>query len=267
MKKKRVFPARTVYYASDSDDFLSLGKREDIRIDASYDYSRDTLPRRIGDFIAYRLLATPAAFLYTKLKFRERFIGKEKLKAFNKTGYYIYSNHTQPIADAFSPNVLTYPKKNSVIINKDNLNLPILGRHLKRLGGLPLPDDLKAARAFALEIEKRIGRGEAVTVYPEAHVWEYHTEIRDFPDSALDLPLRTDSPVFTATRTYRLAKRRVICDIYVDGPFLPDQALPRRDARAKLKSEVYSAMKERSRLSDVKVVEYIRKEESDVRSE
>ncbi len=254
--KHKSYPLRTVEYSSESCDFVTLEEKTNIKIDGAYRYKRCGFWQRICDFTAYRLLATPCAYFYTKHKFRERFIGKDKIKEL-KCGFFIYSNHTQPIADAFSPNVLTFPKKNSIIIHKENLSMPILGRHLKRLGGLPLPEDMRAAKNFTDEVQARISRGEAVTVYPEAHVWEYFTELRDFPDSTLDLPVRCAAPVITATRTYRQAKRgRVVCDIYIDGPFYPDTALSKKDARAKLKSEVYSAMLERTRLSTVKVVEY-----------
>ena len=263
MKQKALFPKRTVYYLSERDDFMSLEENRELKIDRSYRYDRSSLFQRIGDFIAYRLIAAPCAFLYTKLKFSEHFIGKKKLRAYRNVGYFIYSNHTQPIADAFSPNILSFSKKNSVIINKQNLFLPVLGRHLKRLGALPLPEDLRAARSFTQEVEARIRRGEAITVYPEAHIWEYYTGVRDFPVSCLELPVRCSAPVFTATRIYKQKGRRVVCDIYIDGPFSPDTSLSKREAQAKLKNEVYNAMLERSKLSSVDVIKYVKRTDSE----
>ncbi len=286
--KKRL-PKKTVYYRSETDDFVTLSEKQSIKIDGSYKYSRDSLWQRLGDFIAYRLIATPLAYIFTKHKFHERFIGKEKLKEYTKAqrntssrssksahgdgardmqkgkdapcGYFIYSNHTQQIADAFTPNMLVFPKKNSVIIDKNNLSLPLLGRHLKRLGGMPLPEDMRGTRSFIKEVQARISNGEAVTVYPEAHVWEYFTGVRNFPDSALDLPVRCGAPVFCATRAYRQNRfGKVVCDIYIDGPFFPDRTLSSSGARAKLRREVYSAMRERTRLSTAEVIKYVKKD-------
>ena len=254
--------ARVRYYTHEKEDFFGINA-EHIRIDESYVYESRGFFRRIASFIAYRLIATPVAFLYTKLRFREKFIGKKKLKEFKHCGFFIYSNHTQPIADAFSPNILTFPKKNSIIISKANLAMPVLGRALRSLGGIPLPDNLRAARNFSKAVESRIKRGEAVTVYPEAQVWEFFTGIRDFPDSVLDLPVRCSSPIFTATRTYHKGKLGVYCKIYIDGPFLPDREAPAKEERERLKKILLQTMRERALNSDVDVIKYVKKDNAE----
>ena len=45
----------------------------------------------------------PIKVLYSKIKFRIQYVGKEKLKKYNKEGYFIYANHTQAFADTFIP--------------------------------------------------------------------------------------------------------------------------------------------------------------------
>ena len=260
MKEKR-----TIYYESEKDDFFKLDENNELpRIDEDYDYDLRE-KKRIKSFIAYRILATPAAYLYTKLKFRERIIDRSAIKAYRGVGIFIVGNHTQPIADAFTPNIIAFPRKNSIVITKDNFALPVLGRALPYLGGIPLPETPRAARAFTRTVETRIKRGEAVTIYPEAHVWEYYTGIRELDPSAFDLPVRFGAPVFSATRVYRRSAIGVRCKIYLDGPFIPDQSLPKKEARERLSLAISKIMKERAKESDVEVVRYIRRSESNER--
>ncbi len=249
---------KITYYENENTDFFHLESEK--VIDGSYKYDRRGFFGRILYFICYRMLATPAAYIYTKIRFREKFIGKRALRAYKKQGYIIVANHTQPIADAFSPNVLTFPKQNSLIINKDNLSLPVLGKTLPYLGGIPLPDDIKATRNFLTSIKTRLDRGEAITVYPEAHVWPFYTGIRPFRKECFDIPVRFGVPVFTATRIYKKSRIGYRCLIYIDGPFQPDTEIPKRDAIGALADTVSDFMKSRAALSDIEVIKYIKKD-------
>jgi hypothetical protein len=108
----------------------------------------------------------------------------------------------------------------------------------------------------------RISEGAAIVIYPEAHIWPYYTGIRPFPDTSFAYPVKLGTPVFCFTNTYRklrFSKKPQIVT-YVDGPFFPDLSMSARDARKKLRCEVYEKMRERSRLSDFKLIEYIKKE-------
>lgn len=259
MKKQR-----TVYYKSEKDDFFEI-KDSDIKIDGSYKYVNKSVFSKIKAFILYRIVATPLAFLYTRIKFKERYIGKEKLKPYKKTGYFIYANHTQPIGDALSPNVLVFPKKLYVVVNKENLALPVIKKATVSLGALPLPDDLRAARNFSEAISERLDKGCAVAIYPEAHVWPYYTGIRDFDAAALEPAMKNDVPVFTLTRVYKKRRfgKKPRCELYVDGPFFKDPSLPKRQSREDLKTRLYSAMAERAATSDVEFIKYVKTDEKE----
>ncbi len=253
---------KTVYYKTEADDFFKASG-ELPKVDESYKYIKDGFFHKCTAFILYRLIATPVAFFYSKLALRDKYIGKEKLRPFKKQGYFVYSNHTQAIGDAFSPNIMLFPKKVYVIVGKDNLALPVIGKKTAYLGALPLPDNLKASRNFSAAVKRRISEGAAVVVYPEAHVWPYYNGVRDFSDSALELPVREGSPIFTATRVYRARKpgKKPRSEIYIDGPFMPSDALPRKDERTRLKEEIYLTMRARCALSDCEYIKYIKADE------
>lgn len=251
------------YYKSEKDDFFSQTKKPLPDIDENYKY-KEGFVQKILSFICHRIIAPPIAFFYIKLVLREKYIGKEKLKPYKKKPYLIYLNHTQPIADAVSPNILIFPKKLYIIVNKENLALPVIGKATARLGALPLPDNLKAARNFSEAIAERLKSGASIAIYPEAHVWPYYTGIREFGAETLEPAIKNSSPVFTFTRVYKKKKdgKKPRHIIYVDGPFFPDSELTKREAREKLRLEITNAMRERASLSDCEYIKYIKAEDS-----
>ena len=197
------------------------------------------------------------------MKFRLKYVGREKLKKYKNTGYFIYGNHTQPFADTFIPSVADYPKRNFFLVSPANVSMPGLGGLVELLGAIPIPGDLDAARHFVRAVEERIGRGGSVTIYPEAHIWPYYTGIRPFTDVSFKYPVKCGSPVFALTNTYhargrRGDKARIVT--YIDGPFLPDESLPPRRRQQDLRDRVYKCMAERSRESDFEWIEYRPKE-------
>lgn len=256
MKKNEIF-----YYETEKDDFFAQTKNLP-KIDEHYKYKKGFFGK-LYEFFLHRIVAPPIAFPYIKLVLREKYYGKKKLKPYRKKGYFLYLNHTQAIADAVSPNIMIFPKKLHIIVNKENLALPGIGQATKYLGAIPLPDNLKAAKNFSDTISHVLNKGAAVAVYPEAHVWPFYTGIRNFGAETLEPPIKNNAPVFTATRVYKSRgnAKKPRHEIYIDGPFFPDTELTKREAREKLKSEIISAMKERAKLSDIEWIKYIKRED------
>ncbi len=253
------FPIKTEYYENFSRDF----EGEDfpsVKIDKFYKYRRKAFGFRILSFILYRCIATPAAFIYCKLFIKDRVYGKDKLKAYNNSGFFIYGNHTRDAADAFLPSIAAFPKKVYVIVNSKNLSIPLLGKCLPYLGAIPTPTEISATRNFSEAIISNALRGNAVMIYPEAHLWPFMKDLRPFGSESFVYPVRASLPAFSLTRTYKKHGRKYRSEIYIDGPFFPDAALSERAARDKLCKEVRQAMKNRCSESDIEVVKYIKKE-------
>ncbi len=248
---------KTRYYKTFDEDF-ERNASEHAQTPTGYRYIRSGLPYRVLSFVLYRLIATPAAFIYTRLFLREEYIGKEKLKG--KRGYFLYALHNDCAGDAFSPSMISFPTQSYVIIDPDNLYLPVLGKALPMLGGIPLPSDIRMTRSFTECIEKRVSKGAAVTVYPERHAWQGYAGIRPFDLTAFDFPVRFNKECYSATRTFKKTKLGYRAVTYIDGPFLPDMHISKREAVARLHDEVYSVMAERASLSDISPIEYIQED-------
>ena len=172
-------------------------------------------------------------------------------------GFVLVGNHTQPVGDAFSSNMVAFPTRTHVVVHPDNLRLPVVGRLTPYLGAIPIPNGIREARAFSEELSELLLSGRAVAIFPEAHVWPFFTGLRTFKKGALDIAVRANVPAYTFTRVYR--KSRVFgfkCIVYIDGPFYPSQELSRGEAEAALSDGLFAVMAERTKESDVQVVEY-----------
>ena len=258
MEKRKI-----IYYDNLLEDEFSRAQITPRKIDASYRYDRNSLWKRLTHFFWYRIVATPIAYAYTKLAFGHRIKNKSLLRPYARTGYFIYGNHTQDIADAFIPNLLCVRQTTSVIVHPNNVSIPVIGRVVPSLGGLPLPDDRGAYLHFTKEIEARICKKQKIVIYPEAHIWPYYTGIRPFGDASFYYPIKYRTPVFCFTNTYqrrRFSKRPRIVT-YIDGPFYPNMELPPRERSKALRDKVYDAMCRRAKLSTVAMIQYVKREE------
>jgi len=247
------YPKKTVKYKSLDTDFISLGEG---KLEENYEYFSGKPLWRFKSFLLYRVLATPIAFLYTKLFLRDSYVGREKLKGI-KGGYYLFSNHTHELGDAFTPPMLAFPRKAYVVVHPDNMKLPVIKSGTKYLGAIPTPSTLRQARDFSECVGKRLKEGCAIAIYPEARVWKYCSFIRPFAKGAFDTVFKYEAPIFTVTRVYkrsRLFGFKCVC--YIDGPFNVRRDLPRKEAKAELSRLVYSKMLERMKENEVEIYRY-----------
>ena len=250
---------RVIRYRSESDDFARNGiKHKDLPADYRF-LVRNPIGRAIGTIFYY--LTLPFAFLFEKIVYREKIVGRKKLKPYRKTGYFLYGNHTNPVADAFIPTMVTKPKGAYVIVHPANVSIPVLGRINPSLGAIPLPDTKEALKPFTRAIEKAIRKRACVAIYPEAHIWPYCTWIRNFREASFRYPVKYDKPVFCFTDTYQKGRgKNPRMVTYVEGPFFADKSLPVKEQKKDLRDRVYSAMCENAKKNTVELVRYIKRE-------
>ena len=249
-----------IFYTDELHDEFALDSITAKPITGEWQYLRDSRAGRAAHFFWYRLVATPLAFLHTKLVHHHTVVGREKLRALRGTGCFLYGNHTQQIGDAFLPHMLDIRRTFDTVVHANNVSMKGLGRVTPYLGALPLPDDLAAHRNFRAAIDTRIGQGHGVVIYPEAHIWPYYTGIRPFPDTSFEYPVRLGVPAFCFTNTYqkrRFSKKPRIVT-YVDGPFYADAGLPRRLAQRQLRDRIHETMTRRADLSEVTRIRYLK---------
>jgi len=250
-----------IYYSDELNDEFSVAQISARPIDENYFYGDNSFKWNFKHVFWYRIIATPLAWLFLKIKFNHKIVNRSALKPYRKQAVYFFGNHTNAAADALIPTFVNYPKHTYVIVHPNNVSMPIAGKITPYLGAIPLPDNIAATKNFMNVLKLRVAQKKAIMIYPEAHVWPYYTKIRPFTDMSFRYPIQHKTPVFCFTNTYH--KRwftnvpRIIT--YIDGPFFPDEKLGAKEQRAQLRNAVYEAMCKRAELSDVERIHYEKK--------
>lgn len=256
MKKSKTF-----YYTNELEDEFSSAKIKPRKIDENYKYKKNTLWNLCSKLIQ-NVFSMPIKIIYAKVKFKIKYVGKEKFKDYKNQGYFIYANHTQTFADTFIPSLANYPKRNFFIVNPENISVKGAGWIIELLGAIPVPGNLKASKNFLETIRKRIKEKNSITIYPEAHIWPYYTKIRNFKDVSFKYPVELNCPIFTLTNTYQKYKKNKIQIVsYIDGPFFSDDGLSLKEKTQNLRNKAYRAMVERSKQNNIEHIKYIKKVE------
>jgi len=256
MNEKRVF-----YYENELEDEFSKAKIIPRVIDEKYKYKKGFMWDKIS-YLVQNVFSEPIKIIYPKLKFKIKYIGREKVKPYKKQGYFIYANHTQEFVDTFIPSNHIYPKRNFFIVNPENISMKGSGALVEMLGAIPVPGNIESTKNFLDIIKEHIEKKHTITIYPEAHIWPYYTKIRNFKSVSFKYPVRLNTPVFCVTNTYKgigRNKDKVQIVSYIDGPFFRDESLTEKEQIKDLRDRVYNKMKERSLLSDIEYIKYIRK--------
>lgn len=256
--RDRMEDKKIIYYTDELNDEFSEAQITPRVIDKNFPYFHG----KVWDFcslVIQNLFSMPIKVLYSQIKFRVKYVGREKLKLCKGRGYFIYGNHTQPFADTFLPSVANYPKRNFFIVNPENVSMPGMHALVELLGAIPIPCDVGGMKNFVRCVEGKIHKKYSVTIYPEAHIWPYYTGIRPFGPVSFQYPVKLNCPVYALTNTYhRRGKRgdKVQIISYIDGPFYPNEALKPKERQQDLRTRVYNCMCERSRESTYSHIEY-----------
>ena len=253
---------KIIYYEDELNDEFSKLSIEPRIIDENYKYVHKNPLWNLCSFVLQNILSVPIKILYAKIKFRIKYIGKEKIKPYKNEGYFIYGNHTQPFADTFIPSIPMYPKRNFLIVNPVNISLKGTGTLVEMLGAMPIPSNKSAMKNFLEAIKQKTNKGYAITIYPEAHIWPYYTKIRPFKDVSFKYPIQLEKPAFCITNTYQSYgknNKKIKIVSYIDGPFYPNKELTLKEQQKELRNKIYNCMEERSENSNIEHIKYIKK--------
>lgn len=243
------------YYRSFSDDFVTT-KEQSLRLPDGYKWIRTDPAYRFLAALSYAL-ALAISSVWCRLFLHVRFKNRRALRE-ARDGAFIYGNHTQPVGDVFIPALASFPRRIYTVVSPANLGIPFIGRILPYLGALPIPDSLHDLGKFGDAISCRIGQKKNVVIYPEAHVWEYYTGIRPFPETSFSYPVKLDRPVFCMTTVYKKRRfgKKPAAVVYIDGPFYRDpDANPRKQSK-ELRDTVFECMQKRSLESNCRYIVY-----------
>lgn len=247
---------KTYYYKSYNDDFVE-SKNQNYKLKENYKWIKDNILYRLCSGVLY-FLAYIFGFFYCKFGLHVKVKNRKILKKYKKQGYFLYGNHTQPIGDVFIPAYVCNNKRIYTVVSQANLGVSVIGPMLPMLGALPIPDSIKNTKKLLDAIIKRIEQKKCVVIYPEAHVWPYYTKIRPFSTTAFKFPVDCNVASFSMTTTYykrRFGKKPGII-VYIDGPFIPNDNLTKKENEERICQEIYQSMVDRSNNSTYEYIKY-----------
>ncbi len=255
-EKKKDAPGSVRKYRSYTEDFVE-SKDQDIKLPEDYVWIHKNPFYRLYMAVLYAT-AQVFTFFYTRFYLHVRVVNRKAFKRCKDTGYFLYGNHTQPVGDAFTPIRLMLPKRMYTVMSPANLGIPMLGKILPGLGGLPIPESMDGMKKFLDALQTRIDEKTCIMIYPESHVWPWCDFIRPFPDTSFRFPVMYNVPAFCMTTTYQKRRhgKKPRATIYVDGPFYPHPELGVRKARKQLHDEIYTCMQKRSKNSTYAYIKY-----------
>lgn len=253
-----------IYYSDELNDEFSSADITPRKIDGSYDYGGHSFKWKILHIFWYKMTFRPISMFILKFFLHHKIENKKLLKEVRGKPYFLYGNHTNTALDPFIPTRLAYPDDIFPIVHANNVSIPFLGRIIPYLGGLPLPDTMEATKNFMAIIKQRVSENHPVMIYPEAHIWPYYTKIRPFTELSFRYPVQYDVPTYCFTNTYQKWKNTDKHHIvtYIDGPFYPDKNLSAKEQKKDLRDKVFAVMTERAKNSNIEIIKYIKKEET-----
>lgn len=251
MKKKKEIQIR--YYNDELNDDFGNPNHSRKDVFHSFDYKRHGFPK-IGDNIFYYGFAIPALSTLGRIM-GYKIIGKHNLKTLKhyvknqKKGFFIYSNHAG-IYDVIENLMLGYPRRVNTIGYSDPLSIPV-ARHLVRsLGFLPLPTNIRDLPEFQSILEYYVLKeAQGISLFPEAHLWPYYTNVRNFKRSSFRYPALFNVPtipVFNQRRERKgfwklFPQPRVT--MYVGPLIFPDPNLSFKENQKMIGDKTYEFMK------------------------
>lgn len=256
---------KTIYYTDElNDDFAASRNMKNVKkITGKYDYSKEGRPLwKFLRLLLYRVIATPFAFIY--MLFKGIKIKNRKALKKIKGGYFLYGNHTQGAGDAFTPSLITFPRRANILVSPNAVSIPVVGKIVPLVCGLPVPSDIAATKHLRQAMQKLLQRGQAVVIFPEAHIWPYYNGIRNFSASSFAYPFTFGIPAVGFTVTYRQRKifknAKPFVTVTVSEPIYPDNCADKRELRDK----IYEFMVETVRRENsYAYINYIKKEEKE----
>ncbi|MBO4693470.1 MAG: 1-acyl-sn-glycerol-3-phosphate acyltransferase [Clostridia bacterium] len=246
---------REVRYYNDYTDDFSKSKNQSFKLPNDYEHIKTGFFSKLSSVVVYTL-AIVFSSICLRIFLHLRFSGKNKFKKVNG-GFFIYGNHTQSVGDVFIPALAAFPRRIYTVASTANYGIPVIGKILRPLGALPVIPTLKGISNLETAIKKRAEENHPIVIYPEAHVWDYYTGIRPFPDTSFKFPVKLDMPVFSMTATYKKSKffKKPIINIIIDGPFYPEGETVKGKAQS-LHDKVYESLTANAKQSNFSYIEY-----------
>lgn len=261
-------PKKTFYYRDLLNDDFAGTHIKPAPLGKHFKFYHKSLIYRFFASIIYYVIAIPVLWVYAKLVYGFKVVGKKKLRKahLGRQGYFLYGNHTS-IGDAmFAPTSIAAPRKSFMVCSDEAVSIKGLRWLEMLIGALPLPDSPENSKGFLEAIDYHYSHGHAVIIFPEAHIWRYCTRIRPFGEQSFTYPAQLGAPVIAMCTTYeerkflRFLPPRAV--VHLSDVIYPDMSKALGERTKALREAAYLYMVDvSSSLENVEYYRYLKKKD------
>lgn len=254
---------KVIYYKDPLNDDFAENPTKSYKINDNFKYTHKNPIFKVCSFILYHIIAKPIFYLILKIKYHVKVENKKAIRQLKNTGYFVYTNHSQNIIDAFINHTLVFHRMGHIIANNDVYSLKGLKMIIDMLGTLPIPNTMIQSKKLYDAIKYNIDKKHVIVIFPEAHVWPYYNDVRLFNETSFIFPVTLNKPMVVTTVTYR--KRKILKNkppyitLHISKPVFPKLGVPVKDNQAYLRDIAYCIMKDT--IKKAKSFEYIHYEQ------
>jgi len=217
------------------------------RVDTRYRFVNRNIFFRFCSTLLFYIIAIPLLDIVSLLFFGLKIKGKKNLR-YLKGGAVTVTNHFH-VLDSPMVACSLFPRRPFFATLKSNLEIPVVRRLVRLLGGVPIPESPKALHAFMESMRAELENGRIVHFYPEASLWPWHDALRPFRNGAFHLAVKSGVPVLPMVFTFREAKgplsrmrKKPLVTLNIGEPSYPAEHGSDRERVQKMRSDVRDTM-------------------------
>ena len=241
-------PKRVIYYRDAANEDYAGTDIDTKSVGADFPFAPIGAIWKFFAFIAYYVIAAPLVFFYCYMFCGFRVKNRKAIRKIRKTGFFLYANHSH-FTDAFLAPIVAFPKRAYVIVGPDTVSIKGLRNFVQMVGAIPIPDVFSGMPSFLNAIRLRIEENCCISVFPEAHMWNYCAFLRPLKSGSFRYPIHLGVPSVAVAVTYQQRKlpflKKPRRTVFISDPFYPDGSLPQKEAQRKLQDEVEAFLREK----------------------
>ncbi len=259
-------PKRIIYYSDAENEDYAGTNIDTKKVGADFPFAPIGPVWKFLAFIAYYVIAIPLVSFYCYVICGFRVKNRKAIRKIRKGGFFLYANHSH-FTDAFLAPIVAFPKRAYVIVGPDTVSIKGLRNFVQMVGAIPIPDVLSGMASFLNAIRLRTEEKCCVSVFPEAHMWNYCTFLRPFKSGSFRYPVHLGVPSVAVAVTYQQRKlpflKKPRRTVFISDPFYPDETLSAKEAQRKLQNDVETFLKDKLETYSVyKYFDYRKSEET-----
>lgn len=248
MANKVQRPKRIIYYQdAANEDYAGTNIRTQT-VGPDFPFVHKNVLWRILAWIVYYVIAIPSISFccYVICGFRVK--NRKAIGKVRKNGFFLYANHSH-FTDAYLAPILAFPKRAYVLVNPDTVSIRGIRNFVQMLGAIPIPQGFRAMAPFLGAVRLRTEQKYCISIFPEAHMWNYCTFLRPLHAAAFRYPVLAHLPCVAVAVTYQKRRlpffKRPRRTVFISDPFYPDDALSSKEAQRKLEEQVEAFLKDK----------------------